>query len=81
MGEGNAFQRVLVGPASERLLAVQPGQIILDVACGNGVMSLPPTTTSTGRSTCCSAPASPRALCSTVWRSRPSVPRTGADGP
>jgi 2-polyprenyl-3-methyl-5-hydroxy-6-metoxy-1,4-benzoquinol methylase len=39
MGEGNMFQRVLVGPASERLLEVQPGQAILDVACGNGVFS------------------------------------------
>jgi 2-polyprenyl-3-methyl-5-hydroxy-6-metoxy-1,4-benzoquinol methylase len=39
MGDGNPFQRVLVGPASERLLDVQPGQVILDVACGNGVFS------------------------------------------
>jgi ubiquinone/menaquinone biosynthesis C-methylase UbiE len=39
MGEGNQFQRVLVGPASERLLQAQPGQLILEVACGNGVFS------------------------------------------
>lgn len=39
MGEGNRFQRVLVGPASERLLEVQPGEVVLDIACGNGVMS------------------------------------------
>lgn len=39
MGEGNAFQKVLVGPATERLLAVRPGEEILDVACGNGVFS------------------------------------------
>src|SRR5207248_6911437 len=32
-------QRVLVGPASERLLEVQPGQVILEIACGNGVFS------------------------------------------
>jgi 2-polyprenyl-3-methyl-5-hydroxy-6-metoxy-1,4-benzoquinol methylase len=39
MGEGNAFHRVLVGPAAERLLAVRPGELVLDVACGNGVFS------------------------------------------
>ncbi len=39
MGEGNQFQRVLVGPASERLLQVQAGEVVLDVACGNGVFS------------------------------------------
>ena len=36
MGEGNAFQRQLVGPSAERLLDVQSGETILDVACGNG---------------------------------------------
>jgi ubiquinone/menaquinone biosynthesis C-methylase UbiE len=39
MGEGNAFQRVLIGPATERLLKVLPGETVLDVACGNGVFS------------------------------------------
>src|SRR5918999_1154401 len=39
MGEGNAFQRVLIGPASERLLAVRPDEVVLDVACGNGVFA------------------------------------------
>lgn len=39
MGEGNAFQRVLIGPAAERLLAVQPDELVLDVACGNGVFA------------------------------------------
>lgn len=39
MGEGNAFQRVLVGPAAERLLAIRPGEVVLDVACGNGVFA------------------------------------------
>ena len=39
MGEGNAFQRMLIGPATERLLRVLPGETVLDVACGNGVFS------------------------------------------
>lgn len=39
MGEGNQFQRLLVGPATERLLEVRPGMLILEVACGNGVMA------------------------------------------
>jgi SAM-dependent methyltransferase len=37
--EGNAFQRLLVGPATERLLALHEGELVLDVACGNGVMA------------------------------------------
>jgi SAM-dependent methyltransferase len=36
MGEGNAFHRELIGPATERLLAVSDGELILDIACGNG---------------------------------------------
>jgi 2-polyprenyl-3-methyl-5-hydroxy-6-metoxy-1,4-benzoquinol methylase len=39
MGEGNAFQLELIGPAVERLLAVRTGERILDVGCGNGVSS------------------------------------------
>jgi SAM-dependent methyltransferase len=39
MGEGNAFQRVLIGPAAERLLQLRPGERVLDVACGNDVFS------------------------------------------
>lgn len=35
-GEGNQFQRHLIGPATDDLLQVQPGEFILDVACGNG---------------------------------------------
>jgi 2-polyprenyl-3-methyl-5-hydroxy-6-metoxy-1,4-benzoquinol methylase len=39
MGEGNAFQLEMISPAVERLLAVRPGDRILDVGCGNGVTS------------------------------------------
>ncbi|MBI4201986.1 MAG: class I SAM-dependent methyltransferase [Chloroflexi bacterium] len=38
-GEGNDFQRVLIGPATERLLALKPGEHVLDIACGNGAFS------------------------------------------
>lgn len=36
MGEGNDFQRVLIGPATERLLQIQEDEMVLDIACGNG---------------------------------------------
>jgi 2-polyprenyl-3-methyl-5-hydroxy-6-metoxy-1,4-benzoquinol methylase len=39
IGDGNTFQNRLVGPATERLLDVRHGQTILDLACGNGVVS------------------------------------------
>ncbi|MCL7454072.1 MAG: class I SAM-dependent methyltransferase, partial [Anaerolineae bacterium] len=39
MGEGNDFVEVLLWPATERLLAVVPGERVLDVACGNGLAS------------------------------------------
>jgi 2-polyprenyl-3-methyl-5-hydroxy-6-metoxy-1,4-benzoquinol methylase len=39
MGEGNQFQRLLVGPASERLLELRPDEVVLEIACGNGVFS------------------------------------------
>jgi 2-polyprenyl-3-methyl-5-hydroxy-6-metoxy-1,4-benzoquinol methylase len=39
MGDGNAFQSILVGPASERLLNLQPGESVLEIACGNGVFA------------------------------------------
>ena len=39
MGEGGVFQRVLIGPATEHLLDLQPGERVLDVACGNGAFA------------------------------------------
>jgi 2-polyprenyl-3-methyl-5-hydroxy-6-metoxy-1,4-benzoquinol methylase len=39
MGEGNDFVEVLTWPATERLLELQPGERVLDVACGNGLTS------------------------------------------
>ncbi len=39
MGEGNDFVDVLCWPAIKELLAVQPGQDVLDIACGNGLTS------------------------------------------
>ncbi len=39
MGEGNSFQRNLIGPASERLLELKPDEWVLEIACGNGVFA------------------------------------------
>jgi 2-polyprenyl-3-methyl-5-hydroxy-6-metoxy-1,4-benzoquinol methylase len=40
MGDsGNDFQRLLVAPASERLLDLKPGEMVLEIACGNGVFT------------------------------------------
>jgi 2-polyprenyl-3-methyl-5-hydroxy-6-metoxy-1,4-benzoquinol methylase len=36
IGDGNDFQTLLIEPATERLLAVQAGDAILDIACGAG---------------------------------------------
>ena len=36
IGDGNAFQRELIEPATERLLQVRRGETILDVGCGAG---------------------------------------------
>lgn len=38
-GEGNNFHRYLISPAVEKLLALQPGERVLDVACGNGALA------------------------------------------
>ncbi|MCZ6676512.1 MAG: class I SAM-dependent methyltransferase [Candidatus Poribacteria bacterium] len=37
--EGNDFHRLLVAPATERLLNLRPNELVLDVACGNGQFS------------------------------------------
>jgi len=39
MREGNDFHRLLVGPATERLLNLQPGETVLEIACGNGQLA------------------------------------------
>jgi ubiquinone/menaquinone biosynthesis C-methylase UbiE len=36
MGEGNDFHKILIEPNQLELLNIQPGDSILDVACGNG---------------------------------------------
>jgi 2-polyprenyl-3-methyl-5-hydroxy-6-metoxy-1,4-benzoquinol methylase len=33
------FRRILIHPASERLLNLQPGESVLEIACGNGVFA------------------------------------------
>lgn len=37
--DGNQFHRLLISPGIERLLALRPGERVLDVACGNGTMA------------------------------------------
>jgi 2-polyprenyl-3-methyl-5-hydroxy-6-metoxy-1,4-benzoquinol methylase len=37
--EGNRFHRELVSPAVERLLALRPGERVLDIACGSGMLA------------------------------------------
>ena len=36
IGDGNDFQDQLIEPASERLLEIAPGEVVLDVGCGAG---------------------------------------------
>jgi len=36
IGDGNAYQIELIEPAQERLVKIEPGTMILDVACGAG---------------------------------------------
>lgn len=37
MGEGNDFVEVLIWPTAKRMLELQPGQHVLEIACGNGL--------------------------------------------
>ena len=39
IGDGNEFQTLLIEPATEKLLEISPGDVILDVACGAGRFS------------------------------------------
>jgi cyclopropane fatty-acyl-phospholipid synthase-like methyltransferase len=39
MGEGNDWRRMLIAPAVEGLLGVQPGEHVLELACGNGLFA------------------------------------------
>ncbi len=39
IGGGGGFQSVLIAPTVERMLDIQPGESVLDIACGNGIFS------------------------------------------
>lgn len=39
MGEGNDFQHLLIGPSTENQLELRGGELVLDIACGNGNFS------------------------------------------
>ena len=39
MADGNEFFNSLIWPSVETLLRPRPGEVLLDVACGNGVTS------------------------------------------
>ena len=39
VGDGNGFQDLLIEPATERLLEIGPGDVVLDIACGAGRMA------------------------------------------
>jgi 2-polyprenyl-3-methyl-5-hydroxy-6-metoxy-1,4-benzoquinol methylase len=39
IGGGGGFQSILIAPTVEKMLAIQPGETVLDIACGNGIFS------------------------------------------
>ncbi|MBN9392945.1 MAG: class I SAM-dependent methyltransferase [Chloroflexi bacterium] len=39
MGSGGGFQTVLIEPTASRMLDIQPGERVLDIACGNGIFT------------------------------------------
>ena len=39
MQAGNTWQRNLIQPAVERLLGIAPGELVLEIACGNGLFA------------------------------------------
>ncbi len=39
IGDGNSFQDVLIEPATERLIEIAPGTMVLDIGCGAGRFS------------------------------------------
>ncbi len=39
MSAGGSWQETLIAPTVERMLGLQPGETVLDVACGNGLFS------------------------------------------
>lgn len=36
LGEGNDFQKMLIMPATDQLLDLKPGEMVIDACCGNG---------------------------------------------
>jgi 2-polyprenyl-3-methyl-5-hydroxy-6-metoxy-1,4-benzoquinol methylase len=39
MSSGGGFQSILIAPTVEKMLDIQPGETVLDIACGNGIFS------------------------------------------
>src|SRR5687768_5448768 len=39
IGSGGRWQTTLIAPTVERMLTIQPGESVLDIACGNGQFS------------------------------------------